>query len=231
MGQQKVVAILMTIATLLPLVGCGERQTSAEIVKGPSFLLCGSGRLASLRIYGPQPDHKIATPFDGKLLVWRVQPPEGYFKGAPVSRLVREYGIVPKGYVQTTPVSGTATVLPTGQVYYFFAETTDAPPAQGFFYLDGNTPVEISVPDLCESGFVHGQASCGEPGEFTVEILNFWEIPTKVGFPNPPHASEPDDGSLLPRAFEQFQPESSVYHTKLYLHIVALNENAFSGAL
>jgi hypothetical protein len=154
MGQQKVVAILVTIATLLPLVGCGERPTSAEIGRGPSFLLRGSGRLASFRVYGPQPDHKIATPFDEKSLVWRVQPSEGYFKGTPVSRLALEYGIVPKGYVQTTPVSGTATALPTGQVYYFFAETTNAPPAQGFFYLDGNTPVEISLPDLCESGFV-----------------------------------------------------------------------------
>lgn len=64
------------------------------------------------------------------------------------------------------------------------------------------------------------------PREFTVEIFNFGEILTKAGFPNPPHASEPDDGSLLPRAFEQFQPESPVYHTKPYLHIVALHVNA-----
>src|SRR6266566_6259969 len=62
--------------------------------------------------------------------------------------------------------------------------------------------------------------------EFTVEILNFGEILTKAGFSNPPHASEPDDGSLLPRAFEQFQPESPVYHTKLYLQIVAPNATA-----
>src|ERR1700719_3580034 len=65
------------------------------------------------------------------------------------------------------------------------------------------------------------------PREFTVEIFNFGEILTKAGFSNPPHASEPDDGSLLPCAFEQFQPESPMYHTKLYLHIVALNANTF----
>ena len=64
------------------------------------------------------------------------------------------------------------------------------------------------------------------PGEFTVEIFNFGEILTKAGFSDPPNAGEPDDGPLLPRAFEQFQPESSVYHTKLYLHIVALHANA-----
>jgi len=154
MGQQKILEVLITIATLLPLVGCVEWPTTAEIGQGPSFLLRGSGRLASFRIYGPQPDRKIATPFDEKSLVWRVQPSEGYFKGTPVARLALEYAIVPKGYVQSVPLSGTATALPTGRVYYFEAETTNAPPAGGFFYLDGNTPVQISVPGLCESGFV-----------------------------------------------------------------------------
>ena len=67
------------------------------------------------------------------------------------------------------------------------------------------------------------------PREFTVEIFNFGEILTKASFPNPTHASEPDDGSLLPCAFEQFQPESPVYHTKLYLHIVAPNATAFAA--
>lgn len=154
MGQEKIVALLITIATLLPMVGCGERPTSARIGNGPSFSFRGSGRLASFRIYGPRPTHKVATPFDDQSLVWCVQPLEGYFKGARVSGLALEYGIIPKGYGQTKPTTGTAPALPTGQVYYFFAETTDAPPAQGFFYLDGNTPVEINLPDLCESGFV-----------------------------------------------------------------------------
>jgi hypothetical protein len=51
--------------------------------------------------------------------------------------------------------------------------------------------------------------------KFTVEILNFGKILTKAGFSNPPNAGEPDDGALLPCAFEQFQPESPVYHTVL----------------
>jgi hypothetical protein len=154
MGQQRLLAVLIAIATFLPLVGCGERPTMAEIGQGPSFLLRGSGRLASFRIYGPQPDRKIATPFDEKSLVWRVQPSEGYFDGTPVARLALEYGIVPRGYVQSVPPNGTAIALPSGRVYYFFAETTNAPPAEGFFYLDGNAPVQISVPGLCQSGFV-----------------------------------------------------------------------------
>jgi hypothetical protein len=154
MFQQKISAVLVTVAALLPLVCCGERPTTTEIARGPSFLLRGSGRLASFRIYGPQSDHNIATPFDEKSLVWRVEPSEGYFNGTLVSQLFLEYGIIPKGYVQSVPPSGTATALQPGQVYYFFAETTNAPPAGGFFYLDGNTPVPINVPDLCESGLV-----------------------------------------------------------------------------
>ena len=63
-------------------------------------------------------------------------------------------------------------------------------------------------------------------GEFAVEIFHFGEILTKAGFSYPPHASEPDDGSLLPRAAEQFQPETPMYHMQPYLHIVAPNATA-----
>ena len=49
-----------------------------------------------------------------------------------------------------------------------------------------------------------------------VEIFNFGEILTKAGFSCPLHASEPDDGSLLPRVAEQVQPETPVYHMQLY---------------
>jgi hypothetical protein len=146
----------MCLATLLlvGLAGCREVPTSATIRVGPSFSLNGSGRLASFRIYGPQPGHAIATPFDDYALVWRVQPSEGYFKGARVERLKIDYGKIPEGYKQTIPGDRSAPVLQAGRVYYFFAETTDAPPAQGFFYLDGGTPIRIDVPGLCQSGIV-----------------------------------------------------------------------------
>ena len=136
------------------LSSCREIPTSVKVGNGPSFSFHGSGRLASFRIYGPQPGYKIATPFDAKSVVWRVQPTEGYFKGARVEGLKIEYGSIPVGYTQAIPNSGTASALPPGQVYYFFAETTNAPPAEGFFYLDGTTPIGIKVPGLCQSGFV-----------------------------------------------------------------------------
>jgi hypothetical protein len=154
MTQYKATTFLAALSLLLLLSSCREVPTSVRLGSGPSFSLNGSGRLASFRVYGPQPGHKVATPFDAKSLVWRVQPSEGYLKGARVKGLDIEYGKVPNGYTQTIPGSGTASALPVEQVYYFFAETTNAPPAEGFFYLDGTTPVQIKVPGLCQSAFV-----------------------------------------------------------------------------
>ena len=138
---------------LLILIGC-EVATSVKVNSGPSFSLHGSGRLASFRVYGPQAGHSIATPFDSKSLMWRIEPTKGYFRGSSVAGLGVQYGHVPGQYRQTNPAAGTAPALSSGQIYYFFAETTDAPPAEGFFYMDGNTPVRLNVPGLCQSNFV-----------------------------------------------------------------------------
>jgi hypothetical protein len=146
-------AVLLMVL-LVTVVGCREVRTSARLQSGPKFLLVGSGKLASFRIYGPQTGRKIATPFDPKSLTWYVQPSDGYFKGSEVQRLVVEYGKIPAGYTQTVPNAGAAPELTSHMVYYFFAETTDAPPAEGFFYLDGDVPTEIVVPGLCQSAFV-----------------------------------------------------------------------------
>jgi hypothetical protein len=169
MNQNKVIAFLATASWLFVLSGCREVPTSVRVGSGPSFSLSGSGRLASFRVYGPQSGHKIATPFDQKSLVWRVQPSEGYLKGVHVKQLEIRYGTVPSGYMQTVPTNGSAFALPAGQVYYFFAETTNAPPAEGFFYLDGTTPIEIKVPGLCESGFVGDvkPLKCGTSESYT----------------------------------------------------------------
>jgi hypothetical protein len=71
-----------------------------------------------------------------------------------VERMELRYGVVPDGYTQTVPLAGKAAALSTGLVYYFFAETTGAPGAEGFFYVDKGGPIRIAVPGLCESGFV-----------------------------------------------------------------------------
>ena len=153
MTPQKTIRFIIIPALLLLLGGCREVPTSIKVGNGPSFALRGSGRLASFRIYGPEPGRKIATPFDAKSLVWRVEPINGYFKGVKVKGLQIEYGSVPSGYKQTVPAGGVP-VLSSGEVYYFFGETTNAPPAEGFFYFDGASPVVVKVPGLCQSGVV-----------------------------------------------------------------------------
>lgn len=131
-------------------IGCGEIPTSAQLGRGPAFLLDGNGKLASFRVYGPQAGHKIATPFNANELVWEIHASAGYFQGASVRHLLIEFGGIPSGYTQSVPV-GAAKIAPH-LVYYFLAETANAPPAAGFFYLDGDVPIEIDVPDLCETG-------------------------------------------------------------------------------
>jgi hypothetical protein len=121
------------------------------VQRGPTFLLSGSGRLASFRIYGPKPGRVIATPFDNKFLVWSVQASAGYFEGRPVEALVVEIGRIPAGYTQTVPEAGKTPRLNSGTIYYFFAETTNAPPAEGFFYLADDVPTLVVVPGLCQS--------------------------------------------------------------------------------
>jgi hypothetical protein len=143
--------VLLSGLCLLVLLGC-EVKTSATLGNGPSFALDGSGHLASFTVYAPQPGRRIATPNDSKSEVWSIRPASG--RGEMVARMNLIYGRVPDGYVQAVPVKGTAPSLAPGLVYYFFAETTGAPGAEGFFYMDKSNPVLINVPGLCESAFV-----------------------------------------------------------------------------
>ena len=146
------------IALPLLLGGClvmlfgSEVTTSATLKPGPYFSLDGSGHLASFTVYAPQPGRKIAIPNDTKSEVWSLRPVSG--GGAMVSGMNIRYGRVPDGYLQTVPHNGTAPVLVPGVVYHFFAETTGAPGAEGYFYMDKDTPILVDVPELCASAFV-----------------------------------------------------------------------------
>jgi hypothetical protein len=150
--MSKNAVLLLSGLCLLSLPGC-EVATSVRMEHGPSFSFDGSGRLVSFSVYGPQPGHRIATPLDAKSLLWRIEPTSGS-PGASVVRLELAYGKVPTGYEQKVPSSGTAVALSNGQVYSFIAETTGAPGAHGFFYMDQNAPTPINVPGLCQSAFV-----------------------------------------------------------------------------
>lgn len=152
MTLKTTVSLFMCEFCLLMLLGC-EITTTAKLRSGPTFSLNGSGHLASFTVYAPQPGHKIATPNDAKSEVWSFRA-NGGSRGEPVARMELLYGKVPGGYVQTVPGNGTVPALAPDFVYYFFAETTGAAGAEGFFYMDKTVPVPINVPGLCESNFV-----------------------------------------------------------------------------
>jgi hypothetical protein len=59
--------------------------------------------------------------------------------------------------------------------------------------------------------------------QFAVKIFSVRKILTQASLSDAANTSEPDDGLVLPRPVEQFQPEMPVYHMKTYLQIVAPN--------
>jgi hypothetical protein len=151
MTQCKATVLLAVVPLLLLLSGCREIPTSVKIENGPAFVLAGSGRMGIFTIYGPQNGQRVAFPDPAVAsVVWQIRASEGYFKGKHVEGLKVTYGKVPDGYQQLVP--GQRDVLPPlspGVVYSFFAETTDAPIASGYFYMDQSGPVQTRVPDLC----------------------------------------------------------------------------------
>lgn len=142
---------LTMISLLLTLVSCRERPTSVEVEGGSSFRLNGSGRLASFTIYAPRNGETIAFPdSDVARIVWTIKSSKGYFEGGRVEGLQLTYGKVPDGYAQIVPSSPqVASPLSPGVVYSFFAETSGAPVASGYFYMAKSGPVQTCVPDLC----------------------------------------------------------------------------------
>jgi hypothetical protein len=144
-------AIVLLVICFAVLASCEVGTTAVHISAGPTFLLDGSGNLASFTVWAPRNGHKIATPMDTKGLMWGIEPQGGVTKGQPIVNRQLAYGKVPEGYVQTFPTAGLADSLAPGLVYAFAIDSTGATGASGFFYMDGQTPIRIDVPGLCES--------------------------------------------------------------------------------
>lgn len=140
---------LLIIGTCLYVAS--EHPTVIRLGAGPSFTMKGNGQLASFTVYAPRLGNRIAFAHkDDSTVVWQIVATNGYFKGTTVGGLVIQYGKVPPGYSQLVPnESQVAPILPTGAVYSFFAETTDAPGAGGYFYMDAKGPILTFIPDLC----------------------------------------------------------------------------------
>jgi hypothetical protein len=144
-----VVLFLLMMATFF-YVG-GERPILVSVYDGPSFAMRGSGQLASFTVYAPKGTNRIAiSDKEDSDIIWQIVATKGYFEGVHVNGLDLTYGKVPSGYTQLVPeASESAPPLSAGLVYSFWAETTNAPIAAGFFYMDTKGPIQTYIPDLC----------------------------------------------------------------------------------
>jgi len=144
---------LFVILVVCSFLGCSrEKPTSIRVSSGPSFTFAGGGELAQFTIYAPARGQHVAFPHpDVSSIAWQIKSSAGYFQGAQVEELRLRYVIVPSGYTQTIPAHPGVTVpLTAGVVYSFFAETANAPAADGFFYLSPTAgPIQMTIPDLC----------------------------------------------------------------------------------
>jgi hypothetical protein len=167
----------------------GERPTVVSVHDGPSFTMRGSGQLASFTVYAPKGANHIAiSDKDDSEIVWEIVATRGYFEGVHVRGLDLNYGNVPSGYKQLVPEdSHSAPLLSPGKVYSFYAETTNAPIAAGFFYMDSQGPIQTYIPDLCttlEKGR-HVRVRCGFEGDRTYrEPTNLEEVVRKYRISN-----------------------------------------------
>lgn len=186
----KVAAIVLgaSLALLLLMGAClyviGEHPTVVTISSGPSFLMRGSGELASFTVYAPRRGNRIAFPHeDDGDIAWQIVTKNGYFKGTRVSGLTVRYGEVPPGYSQVVPGQNRpALPLSDGMVYSFFAETTNAAGATSYFYMNQSQPMLTFIPGLCltNKNGRNLRSKCGSGGDRTFrEPANIEEVALK----------------------------------------------------
>jgi hypothetical protein len=131
--------------------GC-ERPTHVRIQGAgtPVFILSGSGRLETLAVYTEQGLQKSNNPFDDSFAVWEIKPILGDPHGTPVEDLESiSYGVVPPGYVQVKPSSGSPVSLTEGQKYFYEVITTGAPWAEGYFEIRNSRAQPTTGPGVC----------------------------------------------------------------------------------
>lgn len=111
----------------------------------PIFNLSGTGILAHLVIYAA----KDTDTGDGQEVtsvetIWEIEPTAGYAVGRRVDEIgAVQYGVVPTGYKQVHPKSGTPPSLQKGQKYEYWFDTADAPHARNYFIIRGQRAVEV----------------------------------------------------------------------------------------
>jgi hypothetical protein len=152
-GTRKMRFFILLLSIWL-FAGC-ERSTHVRIEGGttPVFDISGSGNLASFVVYSPDYAEKAQSPWDENFALWEIKPIGGHLSATPIGELEQiTYGVVPDGYKQVKPKVGSAPPLMEGQKYFYWAETTNAPWAQGFLEIRDSQAVPTDGPGLCFGG-------------------------------------------------------------------------------
>jgi len=99
------------------LAGC-ERPTRVSVKGGtaPVFELSGSGTVAIFTIFSPDFMTKAEKPLDDNFALWKIRASGGYLYGTRIGDLGRiTYGVVPLGYTQVKPTTGTPSPMIEGK--------------------------------------------------------------------------------------------------------------------
>ena len=145
---------IFVIASLAVLLTACERSTHVRIKGGarPSFVLSGSGRLCSFVVYSPEFAQKAQSPWDEDLALWKITVADGRSTGTPVGRLQIIYGVLPEGYIQIRPKTGSAPLLKEGEKYFYQVTTTGAPGAGGYLEIRNSQAISTDGPPVCFGG-------------------------------------------------------------------------------
>jgi hypothetical protein len=103
----------------------------------PTFTLSGSGNLIFL-VLGEVHDNKLGSP-----VIWKIRP-EGENTISQLPSIA--YGIVPNGFIQVTPASGTPSPLIEGKVYEFGGPASNANGGSIWFTIQGGKSVRVPNP-------------------------------------------------------------------------------------
>lgn len=134
--------LFVILSLMTGLTGC-ERPLRVSLDGGnpPTFTFGGGGELQRVAIFEITPDGRLPP----KGSAFWVLFPKGVVKAGNSPKIT--YGIVPDGFYQKVPVSGTAPPLQEGKVYGFGAETRGAPGGDIWFTIRGGKSIQVPKTD------------------------------------------------------------------------------------
>jgi hypothetical protein len=134
--------IVLAICLLVSCSGC-ERilDITFDGKNPPTFKLEGRGGLNSVVVYPVTPEGKV--PPKGSA-VWVIVPKKPIIASRSPSIT---YGVVPDGFEQEVPSSGTPPILEEGKTYGFGADTSEQPGRTVWFTIRDGKSVQVPKTD------------------------------------------------------------------------------------